>query len=149
VISNYDGGLKRKGNDHCFVRCFTARNKNETAKRKSKSQREAASTKKEIVLELLRRKEGATITEIAKVTNWQSHSIRGFISLLFPRKWAWPSSRPRTRRRREPIESLCKKAATETPPGNGRLFFFSIAQSFRVTWSLSPGCLVQILRDDF
>ena len=37
-------------------------------------------TKKERVLELLRRKEGATISEIAKATDWQNHSIRGFIS---------------------------------------------------------------------
>jgi hypothetical protein len=37
-------------------------------------------TKKAIILELLRRKEGATIAEIAKSTNWQNHSIRGFIS---------------------------------------------------------------------
>src|SRR5215813_4813700 len=51
-----------------------------TAQRKSKSQREAGGTKKEIVLELLRRKDGATIAEIAKATQWQNHSIRGFIS---------------------------------------------------------------------
>src|SRR5215470_19798594 len=51
-----------------------------TAKGKSKSQREAGGTKKEIVLELLRRKEGATIADIAKATQWQNHSIRGFIS---------------------------------------------------------------------
>lgn len=29
---------------------------------------------------MMRRKEGATLAEIAKATNWQSHSIRGFIS---------------------------------------------------------------------
>src|SRR5262245_58905812 len=51
-----------------------------TAERKSKFQREAGGTKKEIVLELLRRKEGATMAEIAKATQWQNHSIRGFIS---------------------------------------------------------------------
>ena len=28
----------------------------------------------------MRRKEGATPTEIAKATEWQNHSIRGFVS---------------------------------------------------------------------
>jgi DNA replication initiation complex subunit (GINS family) len=37
-------------------------------------------SKKEIVLDLLRRKSGATMAEIAKATDWQNHSIRGFIS---------------------------------------------------------------------
>ena len=43
-------------------------------------------TKKECVLELLRRKEGTTIAEIAKATNWQNHSIRGFISGTLTKK---------------------------------------------------------------
>jgi hypothetical protein len=34
----------------------------------------------EKVLELMKRKEGATLAEIAKVTGWQNHSIRGFVS---------------------------------------------------------------------
>ncbi len=37
-------------------------------------------SKKAIVLEMLRRKDGATLAEISKVTEWQNHSIRGFIS---------------------------------------------------------------------
>src|SRR5262245_53382054 len=43
-------------------------------------------TKKERVLELLRRKEGATIAEIAKATDWQNHSIRGFVSGTLTKK---------------------------------------------------------------
>ena len=38
-------------------------------------------SKKAAVLELLRRKNGATLAEIAKTTKWQSHTIRGFISI--------------------------------------------------------------------
>jgi hypothetical protein len=37
-------------------------------------------SKKAIVIELLSRKNGATMAEIAKATEWQNHSIRGFIS---------------------------------------------------------------------
>jgi hypothetical protein len=37
-------------------------------------------SKKSVVLELLRRKDGATGAEIAKITKWQPHTIRGFIS---------------------------------------------------------------------
>ena len=37
-------------------------------------------SKAAIVLELMRRKEGATLAEIAKATEWQNHSIRGFVS---------------------------------------------------------------------
>ncbi|HZT29513.1 MAG TPA: DUF3489 domain-containing protein [Bryobacteraceae bacterium] len=37
-------------------------------------------SKKAIVIEMMRRKEGATLAEIAKATDWQPHSIRGFIS---------------------------------------------------------------------
>ena len=37
-------------------------------------------SKKAVVIDLLRRKDGATLAEIAKATDWQNHSIRGFIS---------------------------------------------------------------------
>ena len=37
-------------------------------------------SKKQIVLDLLHRKDGATMPEIAKATDWQNHSVRGFIS---------------------------------------------------------------------
>ncbi len=37
-------------------------------------------SKKGIVIDLLQRKGGATMAEIAKATDWQNHSIRGFIS---------------------------------------------------------------------
>lgn len=37
-------------------------------------------SKKTHVLELLARKEGATLAEIMKATGWQAHTVRGFIS---------------------------------------------------------------------
>ena len=37
-------------------------------------------SKAEKVLELMKRKEGAKLAEIAKATDWQNHSIRGFLS---------------------------------------------------------------------
>ena len=37
-------------------------------------------SKKAIVLELIRRKEGASLQEIRTATDWQAHSVRSFIS---------------------------------------------------------------------
>ena len=55
--------------------------KAETGKKASKPATESRDgSKKSIVIDLLRRKEGATLAEIAKATDWQNHSIRGFIS---------------------------------------------------------------------
>ena len=45
-----------------------------------------ANSKKMAVLDLLRRKDGATLAEIAKATGWQNQSIRGFISGTIPKK---------------------------------------------------------------
>jgi hypothetical protein len=53
------------------------------AKKPAKAKDAAApreGSKKQVVLLLLARKEGATMAEIADATGWQKHSIRGFIS---------------------------------------------------------------------
>jgi hypothetical protein len=44
------------------------------------------SSKKTLILDLLRRKDGATLAEIAQATGWQNHSIRGFISGAITKK---------------------------------------------------------------
>jgi hypothetical protein len=47
-------------------------------------------TKQGLLLELLRRKNGATIEEMVKATDWQPHSIRGAISGLIKKKLGLP-----------------------------------------------------------
>jgi hypothetical protein len=37
-------------------------------------------TKADVVVRLLRRKNGASIADLQKVTGWQAHSVRGFLS---------------------------------------------------------------------
>src|SRR5689334_4474060 len=51
------------------------------AAKSAKAKREARSgSKAETVLKMMRRKQGATLAEIARATDWQNHSIRGFVS---------------------------------------------------------------------
>jgi len=45
-----------------------------------------AETKQSIVLTMLRRANGASITEIVEATAWQPHSVRGFISSALKRR---------------------------------------------------------------
>ena len=56
-----------------------------TAKKKIASAKPAPSkaregSKHDLILSLLRRKQGATIAELQKVSGWQAHSVRGFLS---------------------------------------------------------------------
>src|SRR5581483_6740549 len=52
--------------------------KEATARDAAKPAREGS--KKAIVLEMLRRPDGATLADIQAATSWQAHSVRGFLS---------------------------------------------------------------------
>jgi hypothetical protein len=48
----------------------------------SKEPKAAGSSKKDQVLALISRKNGATLEEIMTATDWQKHTVRGFIAIL-------------------------------------------------------------------
>ncbi len=54
--------------------------------RTKESSEPRAESKGAKLLALLRRPKGATLTELAQVTSWQNHSIRGFVSGVLGKK---------------------------------------------------------------
>ncbi len=58
------------------------------APRSAASRQRRAGTKQEMVLAVLRRPEGATVAQIAEVTGWAHHTVRGFFAGLKKRSIA-------------------------------------------------------------
>ena len=54
--------------------------------KKATGKRPATNGKGATIIELLRRKEGATLTDLTKATGWQPHSVRGFLSAQVGKK---------------------------------------------------------------
>jgi hypothetical protein len=57
-----------------------------TSKSTSKTAKANTGPKSAQIVSLLRRQNGASIPELMKVTGWQAHSVRGFISGTLKRK---------------------------------------------------------------
>ena len=64
-------------------------------------------TKQERVLTLLSQPEGASIEEMMQATDWQQHSVRGFLAGTVKKKLGFPltSSKPNDGARRYRIET--------------------------------------------
>jgi len=112
-------------------------------KRSSRAKRKSASTpagdtKKAILLALLSRKEGATLAEIAKATDWQNHTIRRFISGTLTKKMGLSVWVAQERHRREDLRDrlkyncAIKKAALQRRAA----FVFSLS-GLATTWDLA------------
>lgn len=56
------------------------------ARKRKASKKNEAGTKREKVIALLKRSEGATLKAIMMATGWQAHSVRGFISAQLTKK---------------------------------------------------------------
>ena len=62
-----------------------AKTSKSTAK-KANAKKTAGNGKGATIVELLRRKEGATLGDLTKATGWQPHSVRGFLSAQVGKK---------------------------------------------------------------
>ena len=47
-------------------------------------------SKSDLIIAMFRRKSGATLDDLQKVTQWQTHSVRGFLSGTVRKKLALP-----------------------------------------------------------
>jgi hypothetical protein len=59
-----------------------AANKARAAKKPASKPKGDRANKKAEVIALMKRAKGATLAEIVKATDWQPHTVRGFVSIL-------------------------------------------------------------------
>ena len=55
-------------------------------KAKKIRRKKSSGTKGAAIIELLKRKEGATLGDLTRATGWQPHSVRGFLSAQVGKK---------------------------------------------------------------
>ncbi len=97
------------------------------ARRKSKAadkapdprvSRNRSDSKRARVIEMLNRRQGATITTIMKATGWQPHSVRGFLAGVVRRKLGLALVSEKTGEER--IYRIARKAGTKSTGKSGR-----------------------------
>ena len=79
------------------------------SKKPGKFKTTLATTKSQILIALLKRPKGASISELAKASDWQAHSVRGFLSGTLKKKLglAIASTRDDSKDRRYRILEHC------------------------------------------
>jgi hypothetical protein len=72
----------------------------------TRTESEPRTTKQELVLTMLSRKDGASVEDVMKATTWQVHSVRGFFAGTVKKKlgFALTSSKAKGESRRYRIE---------------------------------------------